>query len=121
MVTSNGDGSPMRNGNLKNADSGGARSMSASFYGPNENDASVELSGGGHEKDDCREVPAIPTQRTQDEAEEDSGRGSVSTSVNFKPRYFKMFHENYIQRSIHEQSLESWHSYIFSALSRSCS
>ena len=80
MVTSNGDGSPMRNGNLKNADS-------ASFYGPNENDASVELiGGGGHEKDDCREVPANAARRLQDEAEEDSGRGSASTSVNFKPR-----------------------------------
>ena len=81
MVTSNGDGSPMRNGNLKNADS-------ASFYGPNENDASVELiGGGGHEKDDCREVPANAARRLQDEAEEDSGRGSASTSsVHFKPR-----------------------------------
>ena len=80
MVTSNGDGSPMRNGNLKNADSG-------SFYGPNENDASVELIGcGSHEKEDCREVPASAAHRLQDEAEEDSGRGSASTSVNFKPR-----------------------------------
>ena len=87
MVTSNGDGSPVRNGNLKNADSGGTRSMSASFYGPHENDASVELiGGGGREKDDCREVPANAARRLQDEAEEDSGRGSASTSVNFKPR-----------------------------------
>ena len=88
MVTRNGEdgGSPMRNGNPKNADSGGSRSMSASFYGPSENDASVELIGGGHEKDGCREVHANATARLQDEAEEDSGRGSASTSVNFKPR-----------------------------------
>ena len=67
--------------------------MSASFYGPNENDASVELIGGGDGKDDGRDVLAIATQRTQDEAEEDSGRGSTSTAVNFKPRFFKMSHE----------------------------